>query len=109
MSGNQSNMTWADRYRYAGEDWADKEAAASLLEGLRSSLLARKSAELGDMAVNKAEQIVKKSKEWIDYNEKTVEARKAANLAKIELEAIKMQFNEHQSDQANRRAEIRLT
>ena len=106
---DKSNMSFADRYRYAGEDWADKESAASLLEGLRSSLLAQKCAALGDMAVNKAEQMVKKSQEWIEYNEKTIQARKAANLAKIELEALKMQFNEHQSEQANRRAEIRLT
>ena len=98
MTDYPPNMTWADRYRYAGEDWADKEEAASLLENLRTSVLSQKCAELGgNIPVNRAEQIVKMSEDWVEYNKKMVAARKAANIARIELESLKMQFNDVQS------------
>ena len=59
MPSYPAGMSWADKYRYAGEDWADKESAAALLEDLKSSVLSQRAAALGDMAVNRAEQIVK--------------------------------------------------
>ena len=109
MPSYPAGMSWADKYRYAGEDWADKESAAALLEDLKSSVLSQRAAALGDMAVNRAEQIVKMGQDWQDYIREMITARKAANIAKIELEALKMQFNEEQSKQANLRAEMRLS
>lgn len=100
--------SWADKYREAGEDWADKESAAQLLEDTKSSVMAQRQAALGDLPVNRAEQIVKASQDWYDHIVKIVEARKAANLAKVQLEVIKMKYNEWNNAEANARTEKRM-
>lgn len=89
--------------------WADLEAAASLLENCRSVFFAEWCVEAGDMPVNRAEQVVKAQPRWKKYNEQMVEARKAANVAKVRLESIKMRAMEQQARDANLRAEMRLT
>ncbi len=104
----QDNLPWSEKFRLAGEDWADKEAAAQLLEDCKSATMAQRQTELGDIPVNRAEQIVKASKGWVDYIESTVEARKEANLAKIRLEAIRMKAMEYQAKEANQRTELRI-
>lgn len=98
----------SEEFRLAGNEWAEKEYIASLMEDTKSSILAQKQAALGDMPVNRAEQTVKASKEWLDYVGKIVLARKEANLAKINMEFMKLKFNENQSREANARAEARL-
>lgn len=103
-----SQRPWSDIYREAGEDWADKEAAAQLLEDSKSAFLAQWCAEQGDVPVNRAEQSVKSSQRWRDYIDQTVEARKQANKAKVRLESIKMRAMEWQAKEANARAEARL-
>ena len=103
------NRPWSELYRQAGEDWADKEAAAQLLEDCKSATMAQWCAEQGDVPVNRAEQNVKASMRWRDYVEQTVEARRAANVAKVRLESIKMRAMEQQARDANLRAEMRLT
>ncbi len=100
--------SWADKYRRLGEDWADKEAAAQLLEDTKSAVMAQRQAALGDMPVNRAEQVVKASSDWYEHVTKIVEARKAANLAKVQLEAIKIQYNEWNNAEANARTEKRM-
>lgn len=102
------NRPWSEQFRIAGEDWAQKEAAASLLEDSKSAIMAQRQAMLGDIAVNKAEQIVKASPDWSEYIEQTVAARKAANLAKIEMEYLRMKFQEYMSTEANQRTEAKL-
>lgn len=99
---------FSERYRVAAEDWVDKESAAQLLEDTKSAVMAQKQAGLGDMAVNKAEQIIKASPEWERYIQKIVEARKEANKAKVLMEYEKLRFYEAQSREANARAEMRL-
>lgn len=103
-----SNKPWSDIYREAGEDWADKEAAAQLLEDSKTAVLAQWCAEQGDIPVNRAEQNVKASARWQKYIEDMVEARKAANKAKVRLESIKMRAMEWQAKEANARTEARL-
>ncbi len=102
------NAPFSERYRMLGETWADAEQAAQLLEDLKSTVMAQRQTQLGDMPVNRAEQIVKASPEWQDYIEKTVEARRDANMAKIALEALRIEWAEHQSTEATRRAELRM-
>jgi len=99
---------WAELYRLAGEDWAEKEAAASILEDTKGSVMAQRQAALGDIAVNKAEQIVKASPEWVIHVTKIIQARKEANLAKVHLEVIRMNYMKEQASQANRRTEMRM-
>jgi len=103
-----SNTSWSDRYREAGEDWADKEAAASLLEDSKSAVMAQWQTELGDIPVNRAEQTVKASARWMDYITDMIEARRQANLAKVRLEAIRMKSMEYQGKEANQRTELRI-
>lgn len=102
------SASWAERFRMAGEDWAEKEAAAQLLEDTKSAVMAQRQIGLGDMPVNRAEQTVKASKDWQEHIAKIVDARKAANLAKIELEAIRMEFMEYNNKEANARAEMKM-
>jgi putative sterol carrier protein len=108
MEFDGSNISWADRYREMGEDWADKESAAQLLEDSKSAVMAQWQTELGDMPVNRAEQTVKASARWIGYINDTVNARKAANLAKVRLEACRMKAMEYQAKEANNRTEMRI-
>src|SRR5689334_11497227 len=102
------NRPWSEQFSSAGEEWAAKEAAASLLEDSKSAVMAQRQASLGDLPVNRAEQIVKASPEWMEYIEKTVEARREANLAKVNMEAMRMRFAEWQNHEANARTEARM-
>lgn len=102
------NLPFSDQFRTAAEDWADKEAAASLLEEAKSAFLAKRMADLGDIAVNKAERDVKASPEWTFYIETMCKARQTANTAKVQMEYCRMRFNEWNNEQANKRAEMRL-
>jgi hypothetical protein len=108
MKSPSDDLPWSEQFQIAGEDWAEKEAAASLLEDCKSAVMAQRQAMLGDMAVNKAEQVVKASPDWTEYIEQTIEARKAANKAKVNMEAMRMKFNEWQNTEANARTEARL-
>ncbi len=92
----------------AGLDWSSKKAAASLLESLKSSVLSRMMAALGDIAVNKAEMKVKASEEWVEHVTSIVRARKEADDAELYHEYLRARFSEWQSEQANARTEARL-
>jgi hypothetical protein len=98
----------SEQFRIAAKRWCDKEAAADLLESTKSTVLSERMAALGDMPVNRAEMAVKASPEWREFIESMVKARHEANLAKLELEWIRMKFSEQQSSEANARAEKRL-
>lgn len=103
-----SNQPISEEYRVVAKQWVDAEAAASLLEDTKSAVLAQKMAALGDMPVSKAEMQVKASNDWFEFVEQTVEARKKANLLKVQLEYIRMRSGEWQSHEASRRAEMKL-
>ena len=103
-----NEFPFSERYRLAGVDWADKEAAANLLEETKTSIMAQKQSLLGDIPVNRAEQIVKASPDWMTHLETICEARKQANLAKVKMDTEKMRFYEMQSREANARSEMRL-
>ncbi len=105
-----NNEPLSEQCRIGGEEWAVLDAAATLLEDTKSAFLSQRMQfylEQG-FAVNKAEQAVKASDEWTEYIQKTVAARKAANLAKVQYEYLKMRYHEEQSYNATRRAEMRL-
>ena len=95
-------------YRIAAKAWVEKEAAASLLEETKSSVLSGRMAALGDIPVSRAEMTVKASPEWREFVGQMVKARKDANLAKVRLEWVKMTFQERMSAEASARAESRL-
>jgi hypothetical protein len=106
---DMSNQPLSEQYRTHAKAWVDRDAAANLLEELKSATLSERMAQLGEMPVAHAERIVKSSAEWRDYIEKMVAARKDANLAKVRLEYIRMKHSEYQSMEATKRAEMKLT
>jgi hypothetical protein len=103
-----NDVPWSEQYRIQGEIWCDAEAAATLLEDCKSAVMAQWQTELGDLPVNRAEQTVKASARWRSYIQDAVDARKAANLAKVRLEATKMKAMEYQAKEANNRTEMRI-
>jgi hypothetical protein len=98
----------SEEYRIVAKQYVDADAAASLLEELKTATLSQKQQALGDMPVSRAEMLVKSSPDWFAYIERMVEARKAANRYKVQLEYISMKFSETQSAEATARAERRL-
>jgi hypothetical protein len=104
----QSNLPWSEQYRIVARKWVDADAAASLLEDTKSAFLSQRMQAHADLAVSKAEALVKSSSEWTDFVEKMVSARKQANLLKVQLEYLRMKFQEWSSENATRRAEMRL-
>lgn len=102
------NQPISEQYRLVAKRWVDAEAAASLLEDTKSAFLSQKMAEHGDVAVNKAEMAVKASEEWSAHVQSIIEARKQANLLKVQLEYLRMRSGEWQSAEATKRAEMKL-
>jgi hypothetical protein len=98
----------SEQYRLIGIEWVELDHAARLLEATKSAVLSQRMAALGDMPVSRAEQTVKASDEWQSHVTKIEEARTAANIKKIEMETIRMQFSEQQSREATDRAERRM-
>lgn len=103
-----SNLSWSEQYRLVAKKWVDAEAAASLLEDTKSAVLAEKMLALGDMPVSRAEMLVKGSQEWRGELLAITTARQAANLLKVQMEYLKMKFQEWSSENATKRVEMRL-
>jgi CTP:molybdopterin cytidylyltransferase MocA len=103
-----SNAPISERFRIVGKEWVDADAAANLLEQLKSATLAQWMLELGDMPVSKAELQVKGSERWKEYIEAMCAARARANKLKVEKEWLDMRSTERNSEEATRRAEMKL-
>ena len=108
MNDTGENRPFSEIYAQAGEEWATLEAAAQILEDTKSSVMAQKQAELGPIPVNKAEQTIKASPFWVGHIHKIVEARKQANIAKVNLDVVKMRYYENANKEANGRVEMRM-
>lgn len=106
-----SNLPLYEQFRIAALEWTDAEAAASLLEDTKSAVMSEmmgKAMAEGAKSIAAAEQAVKSTQEWRDHVTSIIEARQVANRAKVEVEYIKMRFQEHMSQEANARIEVRL-
>ena len=103
------NLHPSEQYRLAAKAWVELDGAARLLEETKTAVLAQRMKALGDMPAAHSEREVKASEEWGDFIRHMVEARTRANLAKVRLEYVRMKFMEWQSENANKRAEMRLT
>lgn len=99
----------AELFRIAAREWVDLDSAANLLEECKSAVLSERMQALGNIPVSRAELKVKASPEWREYLQKMVEARSAANLARVKMKWIEMRFSVWQSSEANQRAEVRLS
>lgn len=103
-----SNLPVSEQFRLTAKQWVEADAAANFLEETKSAVLSQRMASLGDMAVSKAEMTVKASPEWRDFIETMVTARKNAALLKVKLDWLRMRFSEQQSEEATKRAEMKL-
>jgi hypothetical protein len=103
-----SNLPWSEQYRIVAKQWVDSDAAASVLEELKSATLSQMMLAQGDMPVSRAEMNVKASPEWEGYVKRMVVERGVANKLKVQLEYLRMKFSEWQSENATKRAEMRL-
>lgn len=104
----QSNLPWSEQFRIVAKEWVELDKAATMLEETKSAVLSQKMAALGDVPVSHAERTVKSSPEWADFISRMVDARSAANLKKVQMEYLRMKFQEWSSENASRRAEMRL-
>jgi len=103
------NRPHSELVREAGENWADLESAAELLENSKSSILSEWMVELGaDMAISRAEATIKAQPRWKELLQQITEARRLANRARISYEYEKMRFSEWNNSEANRRMEAKL-
>lgn len=102
------NLPWSEQYRIVAKQWVDADAAASVLEELKSATLSQMMLAQGDMPVSRAEMKVKASEEWTKYIQNMVMERGAANKLKVQLEYLRMKFQEWSSENATKRAEMRL-
>jgi hypothetical protein len=98
----------SEKFRIIAKRWVDADSAANMLEETKTSVLAKRMADLGDMPVSRAEMTVKASDEWHEYIRAMVDARTTAARLKVQMEFIRMQFHEWQSHEATRRAEMKL-
>jgi hypothetical protein len=108
MIETKSNLSWSEQYRIVAKTWVDADAAANLLEETKSAMLARLMIMQGDMPVSRAEMNVKASDEWAQFIDQMNEARRQATLLRVKLNYIQMKFTEWNSDNATKRAEMRL-
>lgn len=106
------NRPISEQYREAANAWVDADAAASLLEETKSAIFAEMTSKLISenikLAVNRAEVLVKSSKDWKDHVTKMVQARRDANRHKVQMAYLQMKFSEQQSQEATHRAEMKL-
>ena len=103
-----SNLPYSEQFRIIGKRWNKADAEASLMEELRLTVLNKLKMKQGDVPGTRAEMLARIDQEWVDYLTTMVKAREEANELKLQLEHIRMKDREKASDEATRRAEMRL-
>lgn len=104
----RANLPPSEQYRVAAKAWVELDGAARLLEETKTAVLSQKMKALGDIPAAHSEREVKASEEWSAFIKGMVDARTAANLAKVRMEWTRMKFMEWNSENATRRAEMKL-
>lgn len=97
-----------DRLENAGADYADKEAAASLLEETKKTLLAQLKtvSKAGSDAARETEAM--SSAGFLEHVQSMVEARRVANRAKVKYDSMKVWVELKRTEAANERAAMNL-
>ncbi len=103
-----ANLPWSEQFRIVAKQWVDADAAANVFEEMKTANLARLMAMEGDIPVSRAEMNVKASEDWRSYLKEMLDARQRATLLKVQMKYIDMKFSEWQSENATKRAEMRL-
>lgn len=92
----------------AGEDWADAQAAADMLEETRKSVLAKIMADSQHSSIAGKEMYALADGEYRTFLENMVRARKAANKARVRYDSAKVLAELRRSEESTRRAEMNL-
>lgn len=92
----------------AGEAWADADAAASLLEETRKSLLAQLMTEADSASNAGKEMLALAHPDYKKHVDGMVSARKAANKARVRYDSAKVLAELRRSQEATRRAEASI-
>ena len=106
-------MIPADVYREfikTGSDWADKHGAAELLESTLKSVKAQLTLEAKSVegcSMTEATEIALASAGYREHARKAVEARTAANKAKVVYDSTKALFEAQRTAEATERAATR--
>jgi len=97
-----------EKLRVAGEDYADKEAAASILEETKKTLLAQLKtvSKAGSDAARETEAMA--STGFTEHVNSMVEARRMANRAKVKYDSMKVWVELKRTEAANERAAMNL-
>lgn len=91
-----------------GEEWADRDAAASLLEETRKSILADIINRTPGSSYAARESVALADPEYRQHLTSMVECRRLANRARVAHDASKIEADMMRSAEATRRAEINL-
>lgn len=92
----------------AGEEWSDLDAAASLLEETRKSVLAKLMNECQAASIGAKEMIALADEEYRAHVATMVTARKVANRARVRYDSAKVLAELRRSEESTRRAEMSL-
>ena len=91
-----------------GGDWADKDAAASMYEEAKSSVLAELKCQSQEKSDAAKETEAKASTAYRQHIESMVEARREATHARVRYDAVKTLAEMRRTEQSNLRAELAL-
>ena len=91
-----------------GTEWADKDAAAAMLEETRKSVLANEINRHADLPFGRAEALALASDAYKEHVAAMVEARRLANRAKVVYDGAKALMELARSAEATRRTEMGL-
>lgn len=106
--GMRNDTPISEQFRLKAMEWAELDSAARMLEEGKTTYLAQQKALLGDIPDSHAEKQVKASQPWADYIKTMVRAKTAANKARVDVDYLKMRFQEWQSAEANARSERKM-
>lgn len=99
----------SEEFRLVAKAWVDAQAAADLLEDTKSAVLAQMMLALDDKSMSAKEMRAKASQEWHEHLEVINNARKEANLKKVQMEYVRMRFSEWMAIDATQRNERRMS
>lgn len=91
-----------------GEIWVDCNAAASVLEETKGTLLAKLLKEHFDQPAWKAEALAKSDPRYEEHIKAMVDARRLADLAKVKFDGAKTMGEFIRSAESTRRAEMQM-
>ena len=95
-----------EKLKTAGEEWADAESAAGLLEEMKHTVLSQCAAKWPQDSMSSAESKARRDEDYIRHLESMTTARKEANKAKVKYFSIQAWCDFKRTLEATNRAKI---